>query len=131
MVKVSAILLLPAMIGLVAINAYSSTQGPKKDGTAAFKRYVGVYTKKFPLQQMVLQNARIKQLGNRAFLVGTPVGEANNSRKLTTRNSVVWWLPLSEVTEFYEFDDSKGYRDDGKEPRYQIKPPVIAPFREP
>ncbi len=52
----------------------------------------------------------MKQLGNHTFLVGTPVAIENNSTKLTAKNAVVWWVVLSEVTEFYEFDDLKGYR---------------------
>jgi len=111
-------LLLLSLIALLAISAPSFAQEPKKEASPAFKQYLGVYTKNAPQQQIVLQHAKIKQLGDRTFLVGTPVAVKENSTKLEARKDVVWWIALSEVTEFYEFEEVRGYRYDGKEPRF-------------
>jgi hypothetical protein len=88
----------------------------KKDDSSRFKQYVGVYTR-HSAQQLVLKNPAIRQLGDRSFLVGTPVDVEENATRLTARSGVVWWVGLSEVTEFYEFDDARGYRFDGKPAR--------------
>ena len=106
---------------LLALLACSILAGPaaaqdgKKDDAAKFKQYVGVYTRNQP--QLVLKNPAVRQLGDRSFLVGTPVDVEENATRLTARTGVVWWVALAEVTEFYEFDDARGYKFDGKPAR--------------
>jgi hypothetical protein len=119
MATVSTQQFLLAVVALVAFSTrgYAQPQQPQKP--VAFKQYLGVYTKSSPQQQIVLESARIHQLGDRTFLLGTPVAVEENSTKLTARKGVIWWIALAEVTEFYEFDDVKGYRYDGKEPRFK------------
>jgi hypothetical protein len=83
----------------------------------AFKQYVGIYTKNKPKHQVILQQPKVKQLGDRAFLVGTPVEYASNfvekpNSRLTPEKEVIRWIALSEVVEMYEFDDIKGYQID-------------------
>jgi hypothetical protein len=106
-----------AIVLLVAAAALAPAAGQeKKDDPARFKAYVGVYTRHNP-QQIVLKNPAVRQLGDRSFLVGTPADVEDNGTRLSARNGVVWWVGLSEVTEFYEFDDARGYRYDGKPAR--------------
>jgi hypothetical protein len=112
-----AYLLLSTLSASVA-SADSSAQEPKKEAAVSFKQYLGVYTKRSPQQQIVLQRARVQHLGGRAFLVGTPVAVEDNARRLSPRTGMVWWIALRDVTEFYEFDDLRGYRFDGKPPRF-------------
>jgi hypothetical protein len=102
---------------LVAAATLAPAAGQeKKDDAGRFKAYVGVYTR-HSAQQLVLKNPAVKQLGDRSFLVGTPVDVEDNGTRLTARTGTVWWVGLSEVTEFYEFDDARGYRYDGKPAR--------------
>src|SRR5262249_47029961 len=115
----SARVFLPTLFALLAISAHSSAQPQQPQKPFAFKQYLGVYTKSSPQEQIILQGAKIHQLGDRAFLLGTPVAVEENSTKLTANKDVNWWIALAEVTEFYEFDDIKGYRYDGKEPRFK------------
>jgi hypothetical protein len=106
---------LPAFLVLVVLAAPTPGQEAKKDDST-FKQYLGIYTKNTP-QQIVLKGVKLKQLGDRSFLVGTPVVVEDDATRLTARTGVVWWVGLSEVTEFYEFDDVRGYRYDGKPAR--------------
>jgi hypothetical protein len=118
MARFLASLLLPSLLAFIVTGTHSSAQEPKKEAPAAFKQYLGVYTKSFPQQQIVLQHARVTKRGDRTFLVGTPVAVEENSTRLTANKDVVWWVALAEVAEFYEFDDLKGYRFDPKGARY-------------
>jgi hypothetical protein len=103
-----------ALGACVLLTGTAATQ-EKKDDSARFKQYVGVYTRDKP--QLVLKSPAVRQLGDRSFLVGTPVEVEENATRLTPRAGIVWWVALAEVTEFYEFDDARGYRFDGKPAR--------------
>jgi hypothetical protein len=90
-----------------------------KEARPTFKQYVGVYTRSSPKHQVILQQLKVRRLGDRDFLVGTPVEyetgftEEPKSR-LTASKAVVKWIALAEVIGMYEFDDIRGYRLDGE-----------------
>jgi hypothetical protein len=117
MVKLFAVSWSAFVIGLVMITCCSAQDAKKESAPPMFKKYLGIYTKNSPQQQLILHDATVKYIGERAFLVGAPVLLEENSTKVTVNKDVRRWVALSEVVEFYEFEDLKGYRYDGKEPR--------------
>jgi hypothetical protein len=105
------------LTSLTAFAVVATAQEPKKE-KPALKKYVGVYTKTYPKKQIILQDPKIRQLGNHTFLVGTPVGVSMNGTKFTPKQGVSWSVALSEVIEFYEFSVVKGFQYDGTDPRF-------------
>jgi len=88
----------------------SPADAPKKEVLSTFKEYVAIYTKSDPKLRVILLQPKVKQLGDRAFLVGTPVEYVADPRGLTPHKALVRWIALAEVLEMYEFDDVKGYQ---------------------
>jgi hypothetical protein len=106
--------LLPVSVALCLLVRVSPADEPKKEVPPAFKEYVGIYTKSDPKVLIILQQPKVKQLGDRAFLVGTPVHVVAISEEpgvmLEPNKVIVRWIALAEVLAMYEFDDAKGYR---------------------
>jgi hypothetical protein len=102
--------LLPVSVAVCLLVGASPADEPKKEVPSAFKEYVAIYTKSDPKRRVILHQPKVKQLGDRAFLVGTPVEYFADPRGLTPEKALVRWIVLAEVLEMYEFDDVKGYQ---------------------
>src|SRR5262245_47735771 len=102
--------LLPVSVAVCLLARASPADEPKKEVPPAFKEYVGIYTKSDPKLLIILQHPTVKQLGDRAFLVGTPVQVASTSEEpgiiLEPDKAIVRWIALAEVLAMYEFDDA-------------------------
>ena len=102
-------------IALCLLATPSSAVEPKKEESPGFKKqYVGIFTKSSPKQQVILRQPTLRQLGDRAFLVGTSVNydaRLEFKKRLSEDRPIVRWVALTEVIEMYEFDNIDEYRD--------------------
>ena len=107
-------ILLP-LIGGCLLVLPSSAEEPKKESPAFTKQYLGIFTRSAPKQQIIIQHAKLRQLGGRTFLVGTSVKYDSRfvdpKDRLEPNKAVVRWVLLAEVIEMYEFDDVAGYQE--------------------
>jgi hypothetical protein len=102
-------------IGLCLLVTPSSAVEQKKEEPPGFKKqYVGIFTKSSPKQQVILRQPTLRQLGDRAFLVGTSMtydGRLEYKQRLSEDKPIIRWVALTEVIEMYEFDNINEYRD--------------------
>jgi hypothetical protein len=102
-----------SLVGIVAGRAAQKEGGKKVEKPPVFKEYVSINIKSNPPTPVILQHAKVKQLGDRTFVVGTPVRVTlileQPKARLIPDKAFVRWIALAEVVEMYEFDDVKGY----------------------
>jgi hypothetical protein len=107
------------LIAALLQRATASADEPKREAAPEFKNLLAVSVKGRGKTPVILKDVRVRQLGERAFLVGTPceyvVDKDKGQVSLQPDMEIVRWLPVGEVAEFYEFKDYDGYlRGQGK-----------------
>lgn len=105
------------ILSIVVVTGSLVAQEPRKEDPPSLKRYVGVYTKTLPENQVILEKPVVRKLGDRQFMVGHPTIYDKINIRLTTNDKVLRWIALEEIIEFYELDDARNYQDNGRPPR--------------
>jgi hypothetical protein len=93
---------LVAALALVAVSVVGSAAQQGDPKTAAEHDFTGkvlTVAVKPPTHGGIVQNARIKRLGGRAFLVGDSIRQANGDEFPQT----TYWFPIDDVLLIREF----------------------------
>jgi hypothetical protein len=99
-----SVVVLAAMVALgSAVQQGGASPKPPASEEAVFTGKVLAVTVKEPANGAVMQKARIKRLGGRAFLVGESVKRSDNDEYPET----TFWFPVEDVLLIREFKNSE------------------------